>query len=279
MDIYSILSSKPHNVHYLKRYVAFIETCSNLNWEIVENHHICPAAKDMFPEYKNARKNPWNIIPLSPRHHFIAHMLLWRAFPSIRSQTHAFWQMRHKNKMRLNSRVYESLRNNYRELQSSIMKGMAVARDSNGNYHKVSVMDPRYVSRELVPIGTGRKFPNRDYTNYRKPKSTTENMKGKVSVRDPNNPEQVYRIPLEDPLYKSGYYLPLNYNRVYSQETRDNISKALLGKPHKKCCCILCGTEVSSSNLHRHYDTSICKGNIKQRLDVSFRQITSETIF
>ena len=54
MDIYSILSSKPHNPHYLNRYITFIEQCQQKNVDYhgyVENHHICQKADDMFPEY------------------------------------------------------------------------------------------------------------------------------------------------------------------------------------------------------------------------------------
>jgi hypothetical protein len=47
MDFIEILSSKPHNKHYLNRYVKFIKYCSNLNFEgYTENHHICPKLKD-----------------------------------------------------------------------------------------------------------------------------------------------------------------------------------------------------------------------------------------
>ena len=51
MDIYSILASKPHNPHYLNRYITFITECQlkNLNYNgYTEKHHICPKAKDMF---------------------------------------------------------------------------------------------------------------------------------------------------------------------------------------------------------------------------------------
>lgn len=51
MDIYTILSSKPHNDHYLKRYVKFIESCkqaNNLCGVYTEGYHICPKRQICF---------------------------------------------------------------------------------------------------------------------------------------------------------------------------------------------------------------------------------------
>lgn len=69
MDIYSILASKPHNPHYLTRYVTFIQKNINKyseNQANTEKHHICPKAKDMFPTYKDFNLHEWNkiILPL-----------------------------------------------------------------------------------------------------------------------------------------------------------------------------------------------------------------------
>jgi hypothetical protein len=84
MDIYDVLKNKPHNEHYLKRYIKFIESCVahniKYNPEYIEKHHICPKSKDMFPEYANLKKNPWNECKLSYRQHIIAHIILYKAF-------------------------------------------------------------------------------------------------------------------------------------------------------------------------------------------------------
>ena len=86
MIIYPILSSKPHNPHYLSRYIKFIHQCFEQNKNIdaktyTEKHHICPKADDLFSEYKNFRKYKWNKVVLTARQHFIAHHLLWKTFP------------------------------------------------------------------------------------------------------------------------------------------------------------------------------------------------------
>lgn len=56
--IIEVLTSKPHNIHYLNRYVKFIQYCiktNNYDNNSIkyEDHHICPKADDLFPEYKN----------------------------------------------------------------------------------------------------------------------------------------------------------------------------------------------------------------------------------
>lgn len=87
--IYDILASKPHNPHYLRRYYNFILECKSEGR--TEDHHICPKAKDLFPEYASFIDHPWNRKQLSVRQHYVAHMLLWKAYGG--SQTYAFHLM------------------------------------------------------------------------------------------------------------------------------------------------------------------------------------------
>lgn len=93
MDILSILNSKPNNYHYLLRYYRFVNKCVEINsmktkeeLVYVENHHILPKSKDMFPEYKSFKEYPWNKATLTYRQHIIAHILLWKSYNTI-SQT------------------------------------------------------------------------------------------------------------------------------------------------------------------------------------------------
>jgi hypothetical protein len=86
-DIYTILSSKPHNPHYLKRYIKFITSCGIKNSKLTddhigytEKHHICPKAKSMFPEYSSFYTCPWNMIRLTASQHFVAHHILANAY-------------------------------------------------------------------------------------------------------------------------------------------------------------------------------------------------------
>lgn len=128
MDIYTILSSKPHNQHYLNRYIMFIQNCKLKNqlnkYEYMEKHHICPKAKDMFPEYKSLDIYSWNKIELTVRQHFIAHIILWKVFPYTNSQTFALWAMKHKNKEKINSKLYESLKKDHSLKITNLSKNM-----------------------------------------------------------------------------------------------------------------------------------------------------------
>lgn len=84
-DIYSILASKPHNPHYLKRYYKFIQSFKSqirIQHE-TERHHICPKAKDLFPEYTSFKSFPWNLVNLTFKQHLIAHHLLYKAYNTV----------------------------------------------------------------------------------------------------------------------------------------------------------------------------------------------------
>lgn len=127
IDIYSILSSKPHNPHYLKRYYKFILWCDQVNSTktkeelgYAEKHHICPKAKDLFSEYEYFKKNPWNKIVLTGRQHYIAHWILWKVYGQ--SQSQAFWQMTNKLQIK-SSKVYNSIKNDRNIVQSQCMTG------------------------------------------------------------------------------------------------------------------------------------------------------------
>jgi hypothetical protein len=98
----AILKTKPHNSHYLNRYIKFIESRK----EPLENicvHHILPKAPELFPEYKDLKENPWNGIRLTYREHIIAHLLLWRAFGG--SMSGAYFLMTMGSSSRLASKA------------------------------------------------------------------------------------------------------------------------------------------------------------------------------
>jgi hypothetical protein len=127
--IYLILSSKPHNSHYLKRYIKFIENCYIKNYtsnEPLERHHICPKAKDMFFEYENLNLYEWNMVMLTKKQHFIAHLLLWKSYPTFKSTMFALWLMSNRTGNKLFSKTYEMVKEEYTEYKykSILPKGM-----------------------------------------------------------------------------------------------------------------------------------------------------------
>ncbi len=128
MNIYEILSSKSHNNHYLKRYYNFINSCIETNKNLLptdytENHHICPKAKDLFPEYRELLKFPWNKAILTGRQHFVAHWILSKAYPEsnvcigyIRMMTSK------KSGIRFTSRQYENAKKQHQKIATIIFK-------------------------------------------------------------------------------------------------------------------------------------------------------------
>lgn len=82
-----------NNIHVANRYLKFINYRITRKLDaIIHIHHILPKAKDMFPEFKDLKKYPWNGIALTPREHFIAHWMLAKMFPKT-SQSRTFYYM------------------------------------------------------------------------------------------------------------------------------------------------------------------------------------------
>ena len=204
MDIYTILSSKPHNPHYLNRYIIFIKHCQlkNVDYEgYTEKHHICPKAKDMFPEYSSFSNYPWNCAVLTARQHFIAHMMLWKVYQN-ESMIRAFGIMSNYNEIK-SSKIYESIKVAYSVIVSEQMsgtvsvkhdnkvfrvskkefdenkelsghtKGKTFALDRSGNGHYVSSDDVRFKTGELRGNNAGTITITNGKTNKRiKPEET-----------------------------------------------------------------------------------------------------------
>ncbi len=105
MNIYEVLTTKPHNERQLKRYLGFIHSRRSQTGPL-EKHHTCPKANDLFPEYYSFTDHPWNRIDLTPREHYVAHLLLWKAYGG--SQTRAVHMMTPQGKR--SSRLYESIK-------------------------------------------------------------------------------------------------------------------------------------------------------------------------
>ncbi len=101
------------NLHYLKRYIKliryykFIEPTTRPKY--YEEHHIYPnnQCSDKFSKDSN------NLVLLPLRVHFIAHWLLWKAFPKNRAMIWAFNQMCGRVNYRLSSKIYESMKKDF----------------------------------------------------------------------------------------------------------------------------------------------------------------------
>jgi len=166
MNILQILQSKPHNSHYLNRYYRFIQLCQKQNATVdIEAHHICPKAKDLFPEYTDGTIHTWNILNLTYRQHLLAHWMLWKAYQG--SQVYAFVAMCRQRSKRGNillksGRAYEIAKKQANKMLENQNKGFAIYVDKQGNKVRCQTTDPRVLLGELTSTSKDRKYKPRD---------------------------------------------------------------------------------------------------------------------
>lgn len=195
MDIYKVLSSVPHNPHYLKRYIKFINWCK-VNNRLVhdvyyEQHHICPKSKiDMFPQYKSFKDHPWNRVYLTERQHVFAHNLLHRTFGG--SQTLAYVMMSRRFKADKRAREKQTLVNsllftgpnnpNYGNRWSAEQRQKASLREtgkklSDATRLKQAISRRRHLSEHGISADTIRKCSETKIgklnPNYGKPETSS----------------------------------------------------------------------------------------------------------
>jgi hypothetical protein len=238
IDIYSVLSSKPHNPHYLKRYIRFIEGCIQKNIDLpansyTENHHICPRAKDLFPEYGCQKLNRWNIVTLTGRQHMIAHLILWKVYGG--SQTYAFHAMLKKvtknfkdqRKIKITSRTFENLRKERSILISEKTMGKAIYKDASGNRYKLLINDPSIELLGLVHVSKGVPSPKNNVENYKKPKSSTHTENIKTAIAEERRTNRVCRLTDRKEMAVRDFktWLKISVSTSFGK----NISKALKG--------------------------------------------------
>lgn len=107
MDIKQIFTSLEEvDDLWLDRYIGFVSSRTQAKRE--ERHHIIPVAfcKGDLNYLKTDKEN---LVNLTFREHYIAHLLLSKALPKSESMAHAFWMMACRAKIQ-NSRQFENLR-------------------------------------------------------------------------------------------------------------------------------------------------------------------------
>ena len=255
IDIYSILSTIPHNHHYLKRYINFIKGCQQKNVDIeeyVEHHHICP--KCLFPEYKKLSENKWNGTYLTARQHFIAHWILWKTFPSSKMST-AFWGMCNGwgKTQKTNSKIYEKIKIDNSLKASKWMTGKKASEETKEKMSKSKrgKNNPMYGSNQS---GINAPMYGRKHTEETKEKmsksNTGKNLGNKLSKETKEKIGNASR------------------GRKHTEETKEKISKnhacvsgennPMYGKKQKTKTCPYCGKTVSTPNFTRWHGDN-CK--------------------
>jgi len=99
---------KPIDYIDLDRYKKLMLRCSNRELppsEYYESHHIVPVSLD--PAYGH---DSFNLIKLTPREHYIAHLILWKAYGGAMATAFMLMSRRHLAVARLTGHQYESLK-------------------------------------------------------------------------------------------------------------------------------------------------------------------------
>jgi hypothetical protein len=208
---------KVKSIHYFERYIRLVDLFGNKNkllpeGSYTESHHILPKANDMFPEYEDFKKHPWNRIDLTARQHFIVHWILWKAFGG--SQIYAFRcfidQVDCKNNKRqdlkVTSKVYEELKLQAFSFLGEQRKHKATYVDGSGNKIYCRTDDPRVLSGELISSTKGRKYkPRTDDQKKKTKKSLLEHHRNKEKQPNVNfyrGVEKVTVIKHSDEYYR-----------------------------------------------------------------------------
>lgn len=214
MDIYSILATKPHDERYLKRYTRFIEYCKDQNSTLkkrtkrnpsgtyLEEHHICPKAVDLFPEYNSFWQFPWNKILLTAKQHYIAHMLLWKVYGG--SQAKAFFAMSMATSdtmdryWRCTAKMYEQLRLDYSLVNSKNASGEQ--NPFHGRKHTEEAKEKnRLAHLGKIPHNKGKPIP--PHVQAARQAATVKVTKGSLWITDGLSNK---RVP-KDHILQSGW--------------------------------------------------------------------------
>lgn len=193
--IYSILASKPHNPHYLKRYIRFVTWCQQnpSTEDYTEEHHICPKADDFFPSYIDFKVHQWNRAQLTTKQHLIAHVMLWKAYPYT-SMSLALDCMlgnfnSETNSRLINRKIPTAMRIRYlaRTRKEAAIKrgdyvrGKSTFKDSSGNKYFLETTDPLIKELNLVGNNSGHEH--------------SEESKAKMSAtKEPNKKITLYKL-------------------------------------------------------------------------------------
>lgn len=214
MNIYETLLSKcpqsPRNIHYLKRYVKFIELCKLSNVSLpkghyFEAHHICPKSKSLFPDYQSFRQHPWNKAKLTARQHLLAHVMLSKAYGGAMHE--ALWCMVNgkdaprADKIKLSSRLFEYARQEFVNRHSKSMKAWWT--------------DEQRAKRSAM------------YTesNHFKGKTHTDEAKAKISHNRPNAMKgKKYEVVVCPHCQKEGGILPMRQWHFDNCKFKDSIT-------------------------------------------------------
>jgi len=187
------------NHHYKQRYDNFIKRIRSIEPRnlsgYTETHHI-------QPKCLHGLDSTDNLIVLSLREHYLAHWLLWRAYPNYLALASAFLQMDCKNPKtdkgfqgRITSRTYEQLKTQTYKMLGEFMTDKVHIKDGSGN----------------ILVMSKEEYANQDEHKFH----TT----GKIYVLDRETEKWVYILSSDYQSNKDRYITRLS-GKIYALEAK-----------------------------------------------------------
>jgi hypothetical protein len=127
-------------MNYLKIYNQIIERAKNRSLTgCKERHHI-------IPKCMGGGNSEANMAVLTPKEHYVCHLLLYRANPSNQKLAYAFWMMCNcpginKNRPKASSRLYAEMREFHKNYQSESKKGNCWNKGNSWNRGKTQSLE------------------------------------------------------------------------------------------------------------------------------------------
>lgn len=270
MNIYKILLSKKHNKHYLRRYYKFIVSCSIKNAENcttlsgTEIHHICPKAKDLFPEYANLKQFPWNKIVLTYRQHYLAHYMLWKAYGG--SQIYAFqtMAMTHSPIKIKSAKVYNILKGQHSKHIGALSKGYSSYITPEGITVRCKTDDPKVISGEYVSTSKGRRYAPRSQESKER---TTKSLRAHYDNKNPIKEVKLYRG--KERIIIKYNVLTENLDRYFNDGWSIRASKEYISHTAKiRATGVKCTEEKKEKLRHAHAGKIRGPKNIEKRIEL-----------
>lgn len=198
--------------HNANRYIKFIKSRIKLNTYrdlsdvYIEKHHIIPRSLGGSDDENN-------IVELTFREHFIAHIILYNIYKSYNMLTAINIMSGNYNH---NSKLYEYYKNEYRKQSKGFM---TLKHHITHEYIRMKIDDPRYLSGEYIHILKG----------------STRSEETKCKLRESQLGEKSWRYGFkisEITRAKISGINNVNYKKSPSKETRLKMSIAQKGRLH-----------------------------------------------
>lgn len=137
---------------YNKHYTQLISKCKQRDWsrktsnQYVEQHHIIPRSL-------GGSDNHNNLVFLTAREHYIAHLLLAKIYGG--TMWYALRMFNNQSQSRMTGSMYQTVKEQTAKMNSKLKAGMFAAVDKNDNTLYIKNNDPRYISGDLVAKSKG----------------------------------------------------------------------------------------------------------------------------